>query len=141
MIDISDKISIREDELKFNFMRSGGPGGQNVNRVETAVQLRFDVKNSPSLPEDVRERLYRISGKRLTDEGVLIITANRYRTQESNRKDAIKRLVNLIERASEKPKIRRPTKPSQQSKRRRLEEKRERARKKELRKEVIPPDE
>ena len=133
MIKITENISINENELEERFIRSSGPGGQNVNRVATAVQLRFDVANSPSLPSDVRNRLLRIAGKRATEEGILIIEARRYRSQEKNRKDALDRLVNLIAKAAQKRKIRRKTKPTNESIRRRLESKHRRSRIKQLR--------
>ena len=133
MIQITNKIFINESEIKEEFIRSSGPGGQNVNRVATAVQLRFDVANSPSLPSDVRIRLLRIAGKRATEEGILIIEASRYRSQEKNRKDAVDRLIKLIAKATQKPKIRRKTKPTYESIRRRLESKRRRSRIKKMR--------
>ncbi|MGO4386028.1 alternative ribosome rescue aminoacyl-tRNA hydrolase ArfB [Microvirga sp. 2YAF29] len=123
MIKVTNSISLDEDELQESFIRASGPGGQNVNKVESAVQLRFDVRNSPSLPEDVKERLERIAGKRLTNDGVLIITAQRFRMQERNREDAVNRLVELIRQATERPKPRRPTRPTLASKKRRLEAK------------------
>lgn len=133
MIQITEKIFINESEIKEEFIRSSGPGGQHVNRVATAVQLRFDVANSPSLPLDVRDRLLRIAGKRATEEGVLIIEARRYRSQEKNRKDALDRLIKLIAKAAQKPKVRRKMKPTYESIRRRLEAKRRRSRIKKLR--------
>jgi ribosome-associated protein len=133
MIQITKKIFIDEGEIKEEFIRSSGPGGQNVNKVATAVQLRFDVANSPSLPVDVRDRLLRIAGKRATEEGILIIEARRYRSQEKNRKDALDRLIKLIAKATQKPKIRRETRPTYESIRRRLESKRRRSRIKKLR--------
>ncbi|WP_243368324.1 alternative ribosome rescue aminoacyl-tRNA hydrolase ArfB [Microvirga solisilvae] len=123
MIKVTNSIFLDEDELQESFIRASGPGGQNVNKVESAVQLRFDVRNSPSLPEDVKERLERIAGKRLTNDGVLIITAQRFRMQERNREDAVARLVELIRQATERPKPRRPTRPTLASKKRRLEAK------------------
>lgn len=126
MIEITPAVAIREDEIEIEFVQASGPGGQNVNKVATSAQLRFDVRNSPSLPQDVRARLSRLAGKRLTAEGILIIEAKRYRSQEQNRQDAIQRLVELIRKAAEKPKVRRRTKPSQASIQKRLEEKRRR---------------
>jgi ribosome-associated protein len=137
MIRITPDISIREAELKLDFVRSSGPGGQNVNKVATAVQLRYDVFRSPSLPVEVRRRLVRIAGKRVSKEGVLIIDARRFRTQERNRQDALERLVQWIRRAAEKPKKRIKTKPSSGSKERRLEGKRRRSETKRLRKTMI----
>jgi len=136
MIRITPEISIRESELKSDFIRSSGPGGQNVNKVATAVQLRFDVFRSPSLPEAVRRRLVRIAGKRVSKEGVLLIDARRFRTQERNRQDAVERLVHWIRRASERPKKRIKTRPTPSSRERRLEGKRQRSEIKRLRKPV-----
>jgi len=123
MIKVTNSIAIDEAELQESFTRASGPGGQNVNKVESAVQLRFDVRNSPSLPEDVKARLERIAGRRLTNDGVLVITAQRFRAQERNREDAVNRLVEMIRQATERPKPRRPTKPTLASKKRRLEAK------------------
>lgn len=133
MIQITPTIAIDESEIQFEFIRASGPGGQNVNRVATAVQLRFDARNSPSLPDAVRARLTRLAGRRMTKDGILIITAQRFRSQERNRRDAIDRLIDLIRRAARKPKIRRKTKPTRASKKRRLEAKHSRSEKKRLR--------
>jgi ribosome-associated protein len=127
MIRVSRGIAISESEIVFEFIRSSGPGGQNVNKVATAVRLTFDIRRSPSLPGDVRERLLLLAGKRAGADGVLAIVARRHRTQEANRRDAVARLVELVRRAAEKPRERRSTKPTAASKRRRLEAKRLRA--------------
>ena len=127
MIRITPSISIGEGELEEHFIRASGPGGQNVNKLSSAVQLRFDVRRSPSLPEGVRARLEQLAGRRLTREGVLVINAQRYRTQERNRDDARERLVDLIRRAAVPPAPRRPTKPSRLARERRLQSKKHRA--------------
>jgi ribosome-associated protein len=127
MIQITPNIALDERELQWEFIRASGPGGQRVNKVSTAVQLRFDVGNTAVLPEEIRERLMHLGGKRITSEGVLIIEARRFRTQEKNRQDALDRLIKLVRKAAEKPKKRRRTKPTKASARRRLEEKRRRA--------------
>jgi ribosome-associated protein len=133
MIRVTGTIAIDEREIHQQFIRASGPGGQNVNKVATAVQLRFDAAHSPSLPEDVRERLLRLAGRRMTKEGYLVIDARRFRTQEQNRQDALARLVDLIRRAAQKPKIRKRTKPTLASRERRLESKRRRSKTKQLR--------
>lgn len=126
-IPVSDTISLDEDELSESFVLASGPGGQNVNKVSSAVQLRFDVAHSPSLPDEVRARLIPLAGQRLTKDGVLIIVSRAHRTQERNRSDAREKLFELIRRAATPPKPRRPTKPSKASKRKRLEAKTARA--------------
>jgi ribosome-associated protein len=120
-IPVTDDIAIDESELCESFVLASGPGGQNVNKVSSAVQLRFDVGHSPSLKDDVRHRLMRLAGSRLTKDGVLIITAREHRSQDRNRSEARARLIDLIRRAATRPKPRRPTKPTLASKRRRLE--------------------
>lgn len=127
MIRITDRISIDEREIDERFVRASGPGGQNVNKLASAVQLRFDVRHSPSLSPDVRMRLERLGGGRLTRDGVLVIMAQRHRTQERNRADARERLIELIRRASIAPTPRRPTKPSRGAKERRLATKKNRS--------------
>ena len=127
MIRVTDHISIDESEIEESFVRSSGPGGQNVNKLSTAVQLRFDVRRSPSLPDDVRARLERLAGKRLTRDGVLIITAQNHRTLERNRAEALDRLIALIGQAAVRPVPRRATKPTKASRRRRLESKKRRS--------------
>ena len=112
MIEVTPSVKIDESEIQLDFVRSSGPGGQNVNKVATSVQLRFDVRHTLSLEADVKERLARRGGSRVTDEGVLIIEAKRYRTQEQNRFDALQRLIALVQKALEKPKVRRATRPS-----------------------------
>ena len=133
MIRITGSIAIDEREIAESFIRSSGPGGQNVNKLATAVQLRFDVRRSPSLPDDVAVRLARLAGKRMTREGVLVITAQRHRTQERNRADALERLVALVREASVKPVTRRPTRPTKASRQRRLDAKKKRSGVKNLR--------
>jgi ribosome-associated protein len=133
MIRINARIAIDEREIGESFVRASGPGGQNVNKLSTAVQLRFDVRGSPSLPGDVKTRLERLAGTRLTRDGVLVIIAQRHRTQARNRQDALDRLVDLIRRAATPPVPRRPTKPTAASRERRIESKKRRAGLKRLR--------
>jgi ribosome-associated protein len=135
MIRITDRISIDESELEERFVRASGPGGQNVNKLSSAVQLRFDVRRSPSLGADTRARLEQLAGRRLTRDGVLVIMAQRHRTQERNRQDARDRLIELIARASVAPTPRRPTRPTRGSKERRLATKKNRSGIKSLRRE------
>ena len=133
MLEITDQISIAERELQFDFIRASGPGGQNVNKVSSAVQLRFDVANSTSLPEEARQRLAQIAANRINKDGVLILEASQFRTQEQNRQEAIARLVELVRRAAHKPRRRKKTRPSAASIERRLQEKRRRSQTKRLR--------
>src|SRR5215468_12705896 len=126
MIRINDHIAIDDSEVSESFVRASGPGGQNVDKLATAVQLRFDVRRSPSLPDEVRARLERLAGRRLNRDGVLVISAQRYRTQERNRDDALARLIELIRAAAVRPTPRRPTRPTLGSKIRRLEGKKRR---------------
>ena len=132
MLEITPSLQIDERELQIDFIRASGPGGQNVNKVATAVQLRFDVRAS-SLPEEVKGRLTRLAGSRITSEGVLLIEARRFRTQEHNREDAIRRFVELVRKSLVAPKARRKTKPTTASKEERLKEKKRRGEIKKLR--------
>jgi len=127
MLRITPSIALDDSELEIRFIRASGPGGQNVNKLSTAAQLRFNVRGSPALRDDVRARLERLAGRRLTQDGILIITAQRFRTQERNRQDAIERLSELIRQAAIAPVKRRPTKPSLGAKERRLESKSKRS--------------
>jgi ribosome-associated protein len=127
MIRVTSHIEIDEREIEEQFVRASGPGGQNVNKLSTAVQLRFDVRHSPSLPPDVRARLERLAGARLTRDGVLVIIAQRHRTQARNRDDALERLLELIRQAAVAPVKRRPTRPTKASRERRIESKKRRA--------------
>ena len=133
MLRITSTIFLPDGELEFDFLRSSGPGGQNVNKVATAVQLKFDVFRSASLPEDVRRRLIRLAGKRISKEGVLLLQGRRFRTQEQNRADALERLRELIARAAAAPKRRKPTRPTKGSRERRLQSKRRIAERKSFR--------
>lgn len=133
MIRVNAQISIDEREIEESFVRASGPGGQNVNKLATAVQLRFDVRRSPSLPDKVRTRLERLAGTRLTRDSVLVIIAQSHRTQGRNRQDALDRLVDLIRRAAIEPRVRRPTRPTKASRERRVEAKKHRAGLKRLR--------
>ncbi len=140
MIEISSTVSINEDEIQIDFIRASGPGGQNVNKVSSAAQLRFNIRSSTSLAPDVKERLERIAGSRVTEDGILIIEAKRYRTQEQNRFDALQRLTALVRKALEKPKPRHKTRPTLASKQKRLQAKRQHSEKKRLRGRLSPDE-
>jgi len=133
MIRVTPDIAIDENELRERFIRASGPGGQNVNKLSSAVQLRFDVATSASLPEDVKVRLIRLAGHRMTEDGVLVIDARRFRTQERNRRDALERLVALVHRAAQRPKPRKKTRPTLASRQRRLAGKHHRGKTKRMR--------
>ncbi len=132
-IEITPSIRLADDEIQVEFSRAGGPGGQNVNKVSSAVQLRFDVFRSESLPESVRARLKQMARNRITAQGILIINARRFRTQEQNRQDAVNRLVELIQQAAIRPKHRRQSRPPRSAKENRLKKKQEHSQKKRLR--------
>ncbi len=138
MIQITPSISINENEIEEHFIRAPGPGGQKVNKTESAVQLRFNARNSPALSNAVFLRLKPLAGRRMTRDGVIVITANRFRAQEANRRDALERLIALIREAAAPPKYRRPTRPSKGVKQRRLDSKSRRARVKKARGAVRP---
>jgi ribosome-associated protein len=137
MLEITPSLFIDERELTFEFIRASGPGGQNVNKVATSVQLRFDAARSLSLPQEVKSRLMKLAGRRVTSDGVLVIEAKKYRMQEQNRFDAIQRFSELVRKASEKPKPRRKTKPTKSSKEERLKNKRKRGEAKRMRKTTV----
>jgi ribosome-associated protein len=141
MIRITPTLSIDEDQIEERFIRASGPGGQNVNKVATAVQLRFDTERCESLPPPVRKRLARLAGRRMSKDGVLVIEARRFRSQEQNRQDARERLLALLREAAIAPARRKPTRPTKASKRRRLDDKTRRSRVKQRRGRVPPIDE
>jgi ribosome-associated protein len=140
LIRVTRSLAIDEREVVISFVRSSGPGGQNVNKVASAAQLRFDIRHSPSLPDEVRGRLLRLAGRRVTSRGVLIIDARRYRSQERNRQDALERLMTLVRRAAEPPLARQPTGPTAASRERRLESKRRQGTIKRMRQARRTPD-
>jgi ribosome-associated protein len=127
VIQITPEVGIDEGEIRFEFIRATGPGGQKVNKSSSAVQLRFDVARSPSLPEEIRHRLISVAGRRVSEEGVLVIEAKRFRSQEQNRRDALDRLTGLVRQAAREPKKRRPTRPSAAARDRRVRDKKRRS--------------
>lgn len=139
MIEVTPTLKIDESEIQYDFIRSSGPGGQNVNKVASSVQLRFDVRNSPSLAPDVKERLIKLAGSRVTEDGILIIEAKRYRTQEQNRFDATQRLITWIQKALDKPKERKATRPSVTAKAARVGDKKKHGEVKRIRR-YVPED-
>jgi ribosome-associated protein len=141
MVEINSRITIPDDEILMEFIRASGPGGQNVNKVSTAVRLRYDVRGSGALPADVRDRLMRLAGRRIGEDGFLTIHARSHRTQDANRREAVDRLVELIQRACERPRPRRSTRPTAASRERRLESKRRRGDTKQGRRAPRPGDE
>lgn len=141
MIRITDHIEIDERDVHLDFVHSSGPGGQNVNKVATAVQLRFDAEHNDALPLPMRLRLRAVAGKKLTADGVLVLTARRYRTQERNRADAVERLVDLLRKAAAEPRTRKPTKPSAAARRKRVEQKKRRSIVKDMRRSRVDADE
>jgi len=126
MLAITPALALDESEIQLEFVRAAGPGGQNVNKVATAAQLRFDVRGSPSLPAEVKARLVRLAGRRVSEDGVLVITARRYRSQEQNRADAVQRLVKMIQKAATRPRVRKATRVSLSAKVARVDEKKRR---------------
>ena len=140
VIPVNERIGLQENEISLEFVRASGPGGQNVNKVATAVKLYFQVGRSPSLTEEVKRRLRTLAGRRVSNEDILIIDARRFRTQEANRRDALERLVKLIRQAATVPKTRRPTRPGAGARARRLEEKKKHGAIKLTRKKTFPVD-
>jgi ribosome-associated protein len=139
-IPVTEQLELDEDELVWTFVHSSGPGGQNVNKVSSAVQLRFDIPHSRSIPKDIQQRLVALAGSRVTQDGILVLKGTRFRTQEQNRRDALERLVQLIRQAAAKSKPRRRTHPPASAKRRRLDHKRRRSQLKALRRRVTQHD-